>query len=73
LNTHLELRVFEEIYFVKRIITVGGSAGGIKALCSLLKGIPQSFPAPILQRCTVLNASGAAHDIEMLEEVLVRL
>jgi len=33
---------------VKRIIVVGGSAGGITALCSILKGIPQKFPAPIL-------------------------
>jgi two-component system, chemotaxis family, protein-glutamate methylesterase/glutaminase len=33
---------------VKRVIVVGGSAGGISALCSLLKGIPGNFPAPIL-------------------------
>jgi two-component system chemotaxis response regulator CheB len=60
---------------VKRIIVVGGSAGGITALCSMLKGIPRKFPAPILavihigeeahaladvfQRCSLLKVVGA--------------
>jgi two-component system chemotaxis response regulator CheB len=33
---------------VKRVVVVGGSAGGIGALCTVLKGIPRDFPAPIL-------------------------
>jgi len=33
---------------VKRVIVVGGSAGGISAFCAVLKGIPRNFRAPIL-------------------------
>jgi two-component system chemotaxis response regulator CheB len=33
---------------VKRIIVVGGSAGGIQAFCSLLKALPNKFAAPVL-------------------------
>src|SRR5438034_432947 len=33
---------------MRKVIVVGGSAGGIAALCSILKGIPADFPAPIL-------------------------
>jgi two-component system, chemotaxis family, protein-glutamate methylesterase/glutaminase len=47
-STHLEVEFQSEPYCVKRIIVVGGSAGGIKALCTLLEGIPRKFPAPIL-------------------------
>lgn len=36
------------MYFVKRVIVVGGSAGGISAFCAVLKGIPRNFRAPIL-------------------------
>jgi len=43
---------------VKRIIVVGGSAGGIAALCSLLKAIPKNFPAPIL---AVIHIPEEAH------------
>lgn len=51
---------------MKRIIVVGGSAGGIQALCSLLKGIPHNFPAPIL---AVIHIAEEAH---MLAAVLQR-
>lgn len=30
------------------VITIGASAGGIKALKTLVKLLPQDFPAPIL-------------------------
>lgn len=51
---------------MKRIIVVGGSAGGIQALCSLLKAIPKNFPAPIL---AVIHIAEEAH---ALAQVLQR-
>lgn len=33
---------------MKRVIVVGGSAGGIRALCSVLKSLPEKFAAPVL-------------------------
>lgn len=61
---------------MKRVVVVGGSAGGIQALCSILRGIPGNFPAPILavihisqeattlapvlQRCTALKVATSA-------------
>jgi two-component system chemotaxis response regulator CheB len=51
---------------VKRIIVVGGSAGGIQAFCSLLKGLPKSFAAPVLG---VIHIS---EDASSLAEVIQR-
>lgn len=33
---------------MKRVIVVGGSAGGIQAFCSVLKSLPKNFSAPVL-------------------------
>lgn len=30
------------------VIAIGASAGGVRALCSLVSGLPEAFPAPIL-------------------------
>jgi two-component system chemotaxis response regulator CheB len=32
---------------IKRIVVVGASAGGIQAICTLLSGLPATFPFPI--------------------------
>lgn len=60
---------------MKKVIVVGGSAGGIEALCDLLKDLPPDLPAPVLavihigegenmlpavlQRCTKLEVVSA--------------
>lgn len=46
---------------MKRVVVVGGSAGGISALCSLLKALPQDFPAPIL---AVIHISEEANTLQ---------
>lgn len=51
---------------MKRIIVVGGSAGGISAFCAVLKGIPINFRAPIL---AVIHIS---EDTHLLSSVLQR-
>jgi len=51
---------------VKRVIVVGGSAGGIGALCTVLKGIPRDFPAPIL---AVIHIPEETH---LLSQILQR-
>jgi two-component system chemotaxis response regulator CheB len=33
---------------VKKVVVIGGSAGGISALCSILRKLPADFPAPVL-------------------------
>jgi len=33
---------------VKKVVVIGGSAGGITALCKILNGIPKNFSAPLL-------------------------
>ena len=50
-----------EGFLVKKVVVSGGSAGGIQALCSILKEIPADFPAPLLavihiaEKSTVLS------------------
>ncbi|HYG21813.1 MAG TPA: chemotaxis protein CheB [Verrucomicrobiae bacterium] len=48
---------------MKKVIVVGGSAGGIQALCSLLRGIPPDFPAPILAVIHIAEHSSALRDV----------
>jgi two-component system chemotaxis response regulator CheB len=59
---------------MRKVIVLGGSAGGIEALCEVLKGLPKDFPAAllavihmgqaenmlptVLQRCTKLQVIG---------------
>lgn len=35
-------------YFVRKVIVIGGSTGGIQALCGILKGFPSNLEAPVL-------------------------
>lgn len=35
-------------YGMRKVIVVGGSAGGIQALCAVLKNLPADLPAPVL-------------------------
>jgi len=33
---------------MRKVVVLGASAGGIEAFCTLLKGLPADFPAPLL-------------------------
>jgi two-component system chemotaxis response regulator CheB len=62
---------------MRKVIVLGGSAGGIEALCGLLKDLPAELPAPllavihigegenmltrVLQRCTKLEVVSPRH------------
>jgi two-component system chemotaxis response regulator CheB len=41
-------RISAVYFLVRKVIVFGGSAGGIKALCSVLEGIPATIPAAAL-------------------------
>src|ERR1700757_4887253 len=68
---------------INRIIVVGASIGGIKAICELVRGMPDNLPAStfvvqhvwrtsslplILQKCRSHGCVIAARDGEMIQE-----
>jgi two-component system, chemotaxis family, protein-glutamate methylesterase/glutaminase len=55
---------------VKRIVVVGGSAGGIRAFCTLLKALPQKFAAPVLG---VIHISEEANSLAEVIQRCTRL
>src|SRR5262245_24329324 len=68
---------------MRKVVVLGGSAGGIEALCEVLKDLPADFSAPllavihvgegenmlptVLQRCTRLQVLSPGTDPEPLE------
>lgn len=48
---------------MKKVIVVGGSAGGIAAFCSILKALPPKFSAPILAVIHISEEANALTDV----------
>ena len=62
-NPHITKRITVESSYVKKGVVLGGSAGGIQALCSILKGFPADFPAPLLAVIHVAEQSNALSSV----------